>query len=233
MLRVPLTALSAGERRLSAEVARYVARVHRLRVGDRFIAFDPEARLEAEASVESIDDGVVVALAPPRPATRIARRSVTVIQALAKSSKVDAVVRDATELGATRVMPAVAERSVKRGGDVERWRRISVEAARQAGRGDVPRVDDVQPLASALEQALEDRALLVVLEPTAEHALAALLRGAGAVPVVLVVGPEGGLSPAELELAASLGYRTAKLGPFTLRTETACAAALGAIAALT
>src|SRR5690606_5177225 len=115
MLRVPLDDLCAGERELPREAAHYVAKVHRLERGDRVVAFDPAARSEAEGEVLAVSGArVTVRLEAPRAATRVAVRSVTVIQSVAKGGKLDDVVRDATELGATRVVLALAARSVRR-----------------------------------------------------------------------------------------------------------------------
>lgn len=225
-LRVPLDDLRPGRRALDRDTQRYVSRVHRLDAGDRFVAFDPLARIEADATLLSHDEAV---LSEPRAATHVANRPVTLIQALAKGSKVADVVRDATELGATRVIVAVADRSVKRGADRDRWQRIAVEAARQCGRGDIPDIDPPCGLAEALERARDPQASLVLLDPTGDRRFADTITSAA---VVLVIGPEGGFSQDELLTADRLGYLRAHLGPFTLRTETACAAALGALAAL-
>lgn len=224
-LRVPLSELREGERTLAAEAARYVVRVHRLGIGDRFVAFDPAARLEADVEMVSLGKQVVVRIEGVREATRVARREVCVVQALGKGTKLDAVVRDATELGATRIVPAVADRSVKRRTDLERLRRVALEAARQCGRGDVPVVEAPLRLATALEELGGG----VVLHPEAPEGLGAVLRDLEG-GVAIAIGPEGGLSDEELAVASASGWRLARLGAFVMRTETACAAALGAVA---
>jgi len=192
------------------------------------VAFDPEQRLEADAELVGVGEVVVVRVASLRPASAVARRSLTLVQALSKGTKVDAVVRDATELGATRVVPVLTARCVKRRGNVERWRRVALEAARQCGRGDVPLVTDVTELSTALAGEIEGAAG-VLLHPEADASLADAV---GDGPMVVVVGPEGGFTKEELEQALGHGYAIASLGTFVLRTETACAAALGAILAL-
>lgn len=229
-IRVPLEALAEEERELSSEQSRYLLRVHRLRTGDRCIAFDPERALEAELEVVATGrkKPTVVRLTDVRPATAVARRPIAVVQGLAKGAKIDAVVRDATELGATHIVLAICERSVKRDADLTRCRRIAIEAARQCGRGDLPEITGPTPLLEALETFSEERWLRVMLSPEAKRPLGALL-GSEERPIVLVVGPEGGFSATEASSARDRGFAAAKLGPFVLRTETACAAALGAI----
>lgn len=226
-LRVPLSDLAEGERELPADAARYVTRVHRLGVADRFVVFDPAVRREADAEVVASGKRVVVRLGELREATRVARRPVCVVQAIGKGTKLDAVVRDATELGATRIVPAVADRSVKRRTDLDRLRRVALEAARQSGRGDVPVVEAPMRLATALGST---PGCVVVLHPEAPEGLGAALRDAGGGAVAIVIGPEGGFSEEELSAVATSGARLARLGPFVMRTETACAAALGAVA---
>ncbi|WP_437777336.1 RsmE family RNA methyltransferase [Sorangium sp. So ce1097] len=237
-LRVPLGSIAAGVVALPAEAASYVVRVHRLREGDRFVVFDPELGIEADATLEAIGKRSAEArIDAPRPAALRPGRRVTWIQAVGKGDKMDAVVRDATELGATRIIPAISARSVARPGEdrAQRWRRIAVEAARQCGRGDAPRVDAPMSLAAALAEAhaAEGGALGMCLDPYAETPLGARL--AALVPgmeAAFAVGPEGGFTPEELGVCAALGFDRVRLGALTLRTETVCAAALGALIAV-
>ncbi|WP_437809973.1 RsmE family RNA methyltransferase [Sorangium sp. So ce1078] len=238
LLRVPLGSIAAGVIALPPETASYVVRVHRLREGDRFVVFDPELGVEADATLESIGRRSAEArIDAPRPAALRSGRRVTWIQAVGKGDKMDAVVRDATELGATRIIPAISARSVARPGEdrSQRWRRIAVEAARQCGRGDAPRVDAPMSLAAALAEAraAEGGALGMCLDPYAETPLGARLAALSpGVEAAFAVGPEGGFTPEELGVCAALGFERVRLGALTLRTETVCAAALGALIAV-
>jgi 16S rRNA (uracil1498-N3)-methyltransferase len=235
-LRLPLDDLSAGDRDLPPEAARYVTRVHRLGAGDRFQAFDPEHALVADGAILSAArDACRVRIENITPAPRPSRE-VTLIQAIGKGDKLDAIVRDATELGATRVVPVIAIRSVSRPGEArsERWRRIAVEAARQCGRGDAPLVEPPASLLKVLQSPAAPETLALCLDPTASQALGPLLTATlgNANAVTLVVGPEGGLDPEELQAAERAGYTRVNLGPRVLRTETVCAAVLGALVVL-
>ena len=236
MLRVPLEGLALGSSTLDEEASTYVARVHRLGVGARLALFDPARALVGEATIASARPKVVLEVTSVGPAPR-PRRAVTLVQGHAKADKVDAVLRDATELGVTRVVVTATERAVVRVSPdkvaerLARLGRVAVQAARQCGRADVPTLE----LASSLREALaalgehDERALRVVLEPAAERTLGALYRGARVdAELTLVVGPEGGLTEGELALAAGAGFERARFGAWTLRTETVCAAALGA-----
>ena len=169
------------------------ARVLRLRAGDTFVAFDPATRHARPTRDDRVgDDGVVVHVGALREAHDAARRAtLTWIQGLAKGDKCDAVVRDATELGATRIVVASTQRSVVKLDAARvrraqaRWARIASEAARQCGRGDAPRVDAPRPWADALAArrrrtharfCLWERAT----EPLAPPLFEALARGRGA-----------------------------------------------------
>lgn len=223
MIRLPMDDLAAGERELDAEQARYVVRVHRLRAGDAFVAFDPKRATEADGEVLSRDR---VRLGEPRPAA-VAARAVTWIHGCPKGDKADAIVRDATELGATRIIFVHTARIVAKppSSRVERWARIAREAARQCGRADAPEIAIETKWESALAAPAETR---VCLDPRGAPLRDVLARAKGS--LAFAAGPEGGLTDGEIAAAEKLGYVTCKLGAFTMRTETVPAAVLGALA---
>ena len=246
-VRAAIPGLAAGPRTLARELSRHLCRVLRLREGDRFLAFDPVARTEADATIdEASAEGARVTVGAVRPASVVASAPLVLVYALAKGDKVDAVVRDATELGATRIVIARTSRAVaKADGDradakVDRWRRIAEQAARQCGRADPPAIHGVLAWREALDEAApNDDASSTpfarfCLWENATSPLGAVLpelvmRGA---PMVFAIGPEGGLTAGEVEEARVLGYAAVSLGPFVLRTETVAAAVLGAVRVL-
>jgi 16S rRNA (uracil1498-N3)-methyltransferase len=242
-LRVPVEGVADGVRELPPDAAAYATRVHRLAVGDPLVLFDPEAAVEAEAVIlEVARRSVTVRVATPRAAQRRPSRAVTLLQGVGKGDKIDAIVRDATELGATRVVPVLCERSVALPGAARalRWRRVAVEAARQCGRGDAPAIGAPISFTDALrEEALRasgarrggGAAVRVCLDPGADSPLASAFGALAGQAVIVAVGPEGGFTKAELALADAGGFRRVTLGPLVLRTETVCAAVLGALLA--
>jgi 16S rRNA (uracil1498-N3)-methyltransferase len=229
MLRVPIERLSEGERDLDESTTRYVTRVHRLERGDRFLGFDPDAAVEATVAIVALGPRARVHIDEPQPSRNVPTRRVTVIQAASKGTKIEDVLRDATELGVTRFVVAIGERSIKRpeANQLGRWRRVAIEASRQCGRGDVPEIAGPMPLSEALE---EPGQLRLFLDPRGRPMMD--VREFPATSVVLAIGPEGGFSPDELALAAQNRFDCVRLGRFVLRTETACAATLGALSAL-
>ncbi len=242
-VRAPVAKLASGERTLSAESSQYLCRVLRLREGERFVAFDPESRTEAEATIlEANGSAARVTIGECHAATVIADTPMALVYGLAKGDKVDSVVRDATELGATRIVIARTTRAVAKlegeraGAKVERWRRIAEQAARQCGRADPPAVEGVLDWSDALTSASAgDTTAKYCLWENATEPLAPLLRAAldRRAPIAFAIGPEGGLTEVEVEEARVLGYAPVSLGRFILRTETVAAAVLGAVRILT
>ena len=233
-VRVPLRALAAGDRILTPETAHYVTGVLRLGPGARFVAFDPDAHAEADAEVL---DAARVRIGELAPAKVVADAPLVVVYALAKGDKIDATIRDATELGATRIVLAETARSVVKATERiekkrERWQRIVEEAARQCGRGDPPTIDGPLPWRDALATAGADVAYC--LDPRAPEALGATLASvvASRSALAFAIGPEGGLTEDEVRAASDAGFRPVSLGAFVLRTETVAAAVLGAVRVL-
>jgi len=234
MRRLPLTGVLEGTRTLPPDSARYVARVLRMRVGEELEVFDPRAGVAAFARITRVQgDDVELAIAAPR--AELAARPLVLVQGYPKGDKLGDIVRDATELGATLVVPAICERSIARpdagksAAKAERLSTIAAEAARQCGRARAPEIAPPMPLAEALELARVHAAKGFVLWERATVPLGPELssldpsRG-----VAFVIGPEGGLADAEVQRAESLGFVTRSLGPIVLRTETAATAVLGA-----
>ena len=107
--RAPIPGLAPGECRLEGALAHYLGHVRRLRAGDAFIAFDPATGTEADAMTVWTEHDVFVAHFGALRAPRLGTESLTFVQGLAKADKCDSVVRDATELGATRIIVAAGD----------------------------------------------------------------------------------------------------------------------------
>jgi 16S rRNA (uracil1498-N3)-methyltransferase len=235
---VPLAPLVPGRKVLDEGTGRYVARVHRLRVGDAFVGFDPEAGTEASCTVESdrLPD-VEVSVGDVSPSRARPAWDVTLLQAVGKGDKPDQVVRDATVLGARRVVLVHTERTVARAEGAhkrERERRIAVEAARQSGRGDVPEILGPVSLEDALSgdfspTTTKSLGLVLCFREDSEPLLTRLATWQSGRPLSVLVGPEGGFSPVEVEQATLAGFLPTSLGAFVLRTETAATVALGVV----
>jgi len=237
--RVALDQLREGLQPLPAEASRHLCRVLRLGAGDAIVVFDPREHTEADAVIADASGPVAhIVVGSLRPASVTATRTLALVYALAKGDKVDLVVQDATELGATHIFIARSERCVVKLDAVRaqtkhvRWRRIAEQAARQCGRGDPPAIEAVLDWPEALARAAAVTRFRFCLWEKAISPLGpSLLRAIehDKASVAFAVGPEGGLSPADIAEAEREGYATASLGPLILRTETVAAAVLGAL----
>lgn len=222
--------LEAGGRCLvRGEAAHHLGRVLRLGLGDALQVFDGEGG-EYSGRIEAMRKGEAqVALGERRESRAESPLKLTLAQGVSRGERMDWVVQKAVELGVTRIVPVLTERSVVRL-DAEQarskqrhWHGVAVAACEQSGRSRLPHIDTPQPL-SACFAALEDGALRVLPSPQAGAGLAALPSSAGEVWVL--IGPEGGLAQGEARAALERGFLPLRLGPRVLRTETAAVVAL-------
>lgn len=233
----------AGETvEVTGDEARHAVRVSRLRLGERILVGNGAGALGEGTVEETAKDRFVVRLDEVRSDPEPAQRFV-LVQALAKGDRDERAVEQATEFGVDAIVPWEAERSVSRwgasGGEkaakgVEKWRRISREAAKQSLRARIPEVRGVASTADLCELARRDDIELVVLHPGGGETLsdwAGRRRDTGGWPAetCLVIGPEGGLSGAELEALASASASVCVLGDNVLRTSSAGPAALAVL----
>ncbi|MCL2779712.1 MAG: 16S rRNA (uracil(1498)-N(3))-methyltransferase [Polyangiaceae bacterium] len=237
-VRLALPNLTPGSRVLSAQASHYLCRVHRLGNGDGFVAFDPVVHAEADACIMHCSEAsAVVSVGDVRLPRVVACAPLVLVYALAKGSKVDAVVRDASELGATCIIVARTTRSVVKSDDVraasklERFSRIALEAARQCGRADPPSIEGIFDWDAALARAAELADSRYCLDVHATEELGPMLADdlAHHRSIAFAIGPEGGLTDREVDNARARGFVPASLGRFVLRTETVAAAVLGAL----
>jgi 16S rRNA (uracil1498-N3)-methyltransferase len=160
----------------------------------------------------------------------------TLAQAIPKGDKMESIVRMTTELGVTRVIPLITARTVVRleparwGSRVARWQRVAREASQQSGRAAVPEIVAPREIGPWLGEGRED-GLLVCFWETERLGLDACLPADLRPRVTVVVGPEGGLNAAEVQLLVDAGAIVAGLGPRLLRTETAGAVAVALLQA--
>jgi 16S rRNA (uracil1498-N3)-methyltransferase len=231
-------ALPPGEHGvLDGPEGRHAATVQRLRAGEGLLLADGRGGL-ARAVVEHVAKDVVElrvldrsTLPPPAP-------RVVLVQALVKGDRGELAVELATEAGVDAVVPWRAARCVARWeagprGDkaLARWRTTAREAAKQARRAWVPEVEEPVTTAALARRAGTAAATLVLHESAADPIASAALPVDG--DLLLVVGPEGGITDEERDALVAAGARAVRLGPEVLRASTAAAVALGALGVLT
>ncbi|TAK17714.1 MAG: 16S rRNA (uracil(1498)-N(3))-methyltransferase [Acidobacteria bacterium] len=211
---------------LPDDEAHHISRVLRLKSGDAIVIFNGRGGAWDAEIVESGKRGVTakVTRAHPPHATPPAR--VTLAVGLLKGDAMDAVVRDATALGAAEIIPMATAHAVvpkrARGDEaIARWTRVAVASAKQCGRTAVPVISDVADFNEVIRRDIGTKLLCV------EPALGGVEVSAMASDaVLLLIGPEGGWSDAELTSARAAGCHAITLGPLTLRAELAPVVAL-------
>lgn len=222
-------ALGAGATvELPAETAAHIVKVLRARSGDALILFNGEGA-EYLGAIDSVRGArVSVLLSEARSAARESPLSSVLVQAIPRGDRMDFVVQKATELGVTRIVPVLSARSVVRLSEhqyesrLEHWRGVAISACEQCGRNRLPRIDAPLQLLEHLV-APSGCSTRWVLDPECAPG-AALTAPQGAVEIL--IGPEGGFAPQELDAMRLAGLAGLRLGPRILRTETAALAAL-------
>jgi len=223
--------------------SRHLALVLRLRSGDTVLAADGTGR-EYTVRLETVGEETTGTVLGVGASDRESPLRVILIQSVPKGDKMETIVRAATELGVTRIVPALTARTIVtlepgRWRDrARRWQRIAKEAAKQCGRAVVPPVDVPRPLGDALALGETADVRLCLWEGVAARAAGG--RGgrearvlattpAPSLPPALppgshigiLIGPEGGLTSSEVEDAQARGWVVVGVGPRILRTETA------------
>jgi 16S rRNA (uracil1498-N3)-methyltransferase len=223
-------ALESGARLvLSGSAAGHLTRVLRLRPGAALTLFNGQGG-EYAASIERVQGSkVTVAVGEHQPQERESPFPLTLAQGVSRGERMDLVVQKATELGASRLVPVLTERSIVRL-DEERsdrksshWRAIAIAACEQCGRNRLPEVTLPARLGEFLRGSpADDTRLVLSLEATQRiEDVPRPQRGA-----TVLIGPEDGLTDEEQQSALAQGFVAVRLGPRVLRTETAAIAAL-------
>ena len=234
-LYVELPLEAGGRIRLPEAAGHHVKRVLRLVAGDALTVFDGRGGEYHATLARAARDAVEVDIGAHEAVDRESALDIDLGQGICKGDRMDLVVQKATELGVRSICPVVCERTVVKldSARAERriahWRAITVHAAQQSGRTRVPEVAGVEDLDTWLARTGAGPG--IVLSPRADASLSDLEPPGAGKPVRLLVGPEGGLSPREVERVRAAGFMELRLGPRVLRTETAALVALGALQA--
>ena len=218
------------------EESRHLARVLRLTPGDTVVAVDGSGRdytvrldtVAAEVTGTIVDVAIRDSESP---------FAITLVQGLPKGDKLETVIRAATELGVARIAPVSTARAVVRleparvAARMTRWERVAREAAKQCGRSRLPVIEAPRPLADWLGEPVEADTLRLCLWEDERAPLAGVLSALMTTPAraIAAVGPEGGLTRDEAELARRAGWHVVGFGPRLLRTETAGPALVAAL----
>lgn len=230
-------AIRDGYASFDGDVYNHMVRVLRLGTGDAVQLADEKGVVHFGAINQVAKEWVAVKITSSCLAVEsdFTAPRITICQALPKGDKIDLILQKGTELGAYDFLLFGGRRSVakirddQQNGKLERWNRITTEAARQCGRTDIPKVT-WRPSAVEAANDTGQELRLILWESEREHSLKdALSVGGKPSSVIVVIGPEGGFDPLEVRHFSQHGFRSVSLGSRILRTETASIAILAII----
>jgi 16S rRNA (uracil1498-N3)-methyltransferase len=217
---------------LTNSEAHHCKNVLRLAVRDKIVLFDGHGR-ELTAEIVSSDSSEIQLRRLHEAQTPPLRCQISLGQAIPKGKNMDLIVQKAVEIGAAEIVPIISDRTVVRLDEENarskqtKWQSIAIEAAKQCGQNWLPQVHKPATLARFFENRRRfDLQLIGSLQSDAMHLKDILAEFSGdnrerPKSVLMLVGPEGDFTPAELSLARSQGCRPITLGPIVLRVETA------------
>lgn len=220
------------------EDVRHLTRSLRYQKGD-IIEISDGCHFEYEMEMEEITQNQVLGkILEKRPFTREPSLEITLYQAIPKQAKMEVIVQKAVELGVGRILPLFTQRTVVSDeGNLEkkrlRWQKVAQEAAKQCGRGRIPQILLPKDMDFALSHMKEQQVNLFFYEEEQNQTIKEVLRGFDPKEtprqVGIIIGPEGGFSPAEAARITSRGAFSVSMGKRILRVETASAAALAMV----
>lgn len=229
---MPAALAPGSEVTLSDDVTHHLVRVLRSEVGTRCVLFNGEGGAFDAELVAAGKKSAVARLLAFQPDDHESPLQTHLGQVMSRGERMDYAIQKATELGVSAITPLMSDRcELKLRGEeradrkLEHWRRVAISACEQCGRNRLPVIHAPQALADWA--ATVPAELKLVLAPAVSGALPA----ERAPSVALLIGPEGGLSEAEIAGVQARGFRPWQLGPRVLRTETAPVAALALLQA--
>lgn len=214
--------------RLDDGAAHHLSRVLRLQVGDSLVAFDGQGGEYPARIHSSTKREVCIELGEQQQVERESSLRITLLQGVARGERMDLSIGKAVELGVTEIQPLMLARSQgMKTTQLQRkqrhWQSVARSAAEQSGRTQLPSVLDSCGLGDWLGKD-KSCARRLVLHPGMDNSLNKKKKSPGS--VALLIGPEGGLTDAEVAQVAAAGFTGLSLGPRILRTETAAMAAI-------
>lgn len=215
--------------RLDAEETRHLARVLRLGVGAKVQVCDGQGGNFAAQVATLEPQGATLRILGKMDSWGESPLPLVLGIGLAKGEAMDEAVRQATEMGVSRIFPFISERSERLTPERverrrERWRRLARESIKSCQRSMLPLIEASRDFAAALDGPEEVK--LIFWEEERGGGLHSLLRLPRPQDVRVLIGPEGGFSPGEAALARETGFHVVSLGPRRLKVATAALAAI-------
>lgn len=221
------------------EDATHITKVLRMKSGEQILVFDGTG-YEYICELLSVDTDKCEAkilsskFSEQEPETRV-----IIYQGIPKSGKMESIIQKSVELGVHSIVPVAMDRCVskleagkKQDDKISRWNKVAVEAAKQCGRGILPTVEAPMNFAEAIDKMSKAQLSIMpyeILAGSEASNLKTVLSENSATEISVIIGPEGGFSENEADLAEKSGIKLVGLGPRILRTETVSSAILAII----
>ena len=215
--------------RITGGDVNHIKNVLRMHPGEEIMILDGSG-MEYRCEIESISDEILAGVLEAKKTEAELSVRLLLFQGLPKKDKMELIIQKAVELGVSEIIPVLTKRTVVKLEDkkkeqkkLERWQAIAEAAAKQSGRGIIPKVREAVKFTDAVKQAGElDEALIPYELAEGMEDARARIRGLhGKKSVGIFIGPEGGFEEEEIALAAKAGIHPITLGKRILRTETA------------
>ena len=221
----------AGIVELEEKAGHYLARVLRLSKGDTVILFNGDGKDYPAEITEARSQRVLVKILDARVPKNESPLKITLVQAVCRGERMDYALQKATELGVFCIQPLITRRvevrldAARQSKRITHWQNVVISACEQSGRACVPEVRTPLSLPEWVVGA--DQSPRLILDPLSDSKLSGV--SAGGVSTSIMIGPEGGFTDEEMELARQHGITAVSLGPRVLRTETAGPAAIAVL----
>ena len=219
---------------ITGEDARHMAKSLRLSVGDEIVLCDGKG-WDYQGTIETLDDEVAIRITSREETKSEPRAKVTLFQALPKGDKMELIIQKSVELGVNEIVPVLTSRCISRPDPksmkkkIERYNKIALEAAKQSGRGMIPKVTELLTLEQAVKRLPQKS---IVFYENGGQRLKELV-DEQTLHLGVFVGSEGGFSMEEIEFLGRYQVLPATLGERILRCETAPICGLSVILSLT
>jgi 16S rRNA (uracil1498-N3)-methyltransferase len=232
---VPKEAVRGKNIFVKGDEAHHIINVMRLKADDKVVTFDGTGNEYVGFIKEIKRKDLVIEIIETKTPLNKESSKIILLQAIPKKDKMDYVVEKSTELGVRAIVPFVARRSIpdwdgpKKAANVDRWRKIAREAAKQCGRSDIPDVGEIKNFSDIFKGSdLYDLGMIAALIDNTVPVKCALKDFKGG-NIALAIGPEGDFTPDEVRQAVDVHFKPISLGPRVLKSDTAGLAALAMI----
>ncbi|MBU1026898.1 MAG: 16S rRNA (uracil(1498)-N(3))-methyltransferase [Candidatus Margulisbacteria bacterium] len=209
--------------------AHQIKNVLRLKIGDQIELLDGTGKIHTSKIIKIEQNKIDCEILTTKQDKAESKIKVTLAQCLPKAKKMDLIIQKCTELGVNQIIPTLSERSIAKGEKADRWQKIAKEAAEQSGRSIIPEISPLTKFEDVLKMKSNFDLALIPWELEKETSLKSILTTYQPIKLLVLIGPEGGFSQEEIELAQQAGFTSVSLGQRILRTETAGMAILAMI----